>query len=85
MLVTALACVRGKLSVKPHQMGSEPCYQRREASDEAQPLEQNGSGAIAKRVLHLVDHQAIAVSIQTLTRDGRAREISAQGHRPRIF
>jgi hypothetical protein len=35
-------------------------------------------GAVAKGMLELVDHQAIAVSGEALERDGGARHIAAQ-------
>ena len=52
-----MACVRGEQAVKPHAMGSRTRHQRRQAGDEVERLEQDVGGAIAKRVLELVDHQ----------------------------
>ena len=51
---------------------------RRWLSDEVQRLEQDVGGPLAKGVLELVDHQAVAVVAQTLQGDGRARHIAAQ-------
>ena len=74
----AMACVRGEQAVKPHQMSSRARHQRRQPGNKVERLEQDVGGAIAKRVLQLVDHQAVAVTAKTLTRKSRARHIPAQ-------
>jgi len=45
---------------------------------EVEWLEQDVGGAIAKRVLELVDHQAVAVATETFQGNGRARHVPAQ-------
>jgi len=74
----AMARVRGKHAVETHEMGSRSWYQRGQAGDEVQWLEQNMGGAVTERVLEFVDHQPVPVAAQTLTRNGGARHIPAQ-------
>jgi len=68
-----MARVRGKHAVETHEMGSRSWYQRGQAGDEVQWLEQNMGGAVTERVLEFVDHQPVPVAAQTLTRNGGAR------------
>ena len=65
--------------MEPNEVTARARHQRGQASDEVERLEQDvGGGAIAKRVLELVDHQAVAVAAEALQGNGGARHIAAQ-------
>ena len=59
-----MACVRGKQAVEPDEVTVRAWDQRGETGDKVERLEQHMGGAIAKRVLELIDHQPIAVAAE---------------------
>jgi len=73
-----MARVRGKQAVEPNQVTARARHARSQARDEVERLEQDVGGAVAKRMLQLVDHQPVTVAAETLTRNARARHVAAQ-------
>ena len=72
-----MARIRGEQAVEPNEVTARTRHQRGQAGDEVQRFEQHVGGAIAKRVLELVDHQPVAVAAETLQGNGGARHIAA--------
>jgi len=66
----AMARVWGKQAVEPKQVTARARHRRSQAGDEVERLEQDVGGAVAKRMLQLVDHQPVTVAAETLTRNG---------------